>query len=156
MTAGHHADAVIENVRAHFKTGARPRPSLDINDVIQEALAVVRDKLQAHQVAVQAELDGRLPRMRGEQVQLHQVLVTLITNALDSMAATDGERVLSIRSEVCHPGSVMVSVGDTGKGLEPKLWIGYSTRCLRPKRTTWAWDYRSAGRLSKRTKGNYG
>ena len=57
--------------------------------------------------------------MRGEQVQLHQVLVTLITNALDSMAATDGERVPSIRSEVCHPGSVMVSVGDTGKGLEP-------------------------------------
>ena len=55
-TAGHRADAVIENIRAHFKTGARTRTSLDIDDVIQEALAVVRDQLQTHRVAVQARL----------------------------------------------------------------------------------------------------
>jgi signal transduction histidine kinase len=119
VTAGHHADAVIENIRAHFKKSARTRTSLDINDVIQEALAVVRDKLQTHRVAVQIEANKRLPRIRGEQVQLQQVLLNLITNAIDSMAAKNGERVLSIRSEVHHTGCVMVSVEDTGKGLEP-------------------------------------
>jgi C4-dicarboxylate-specific signal transduction histidine kinase len=95
------------------------RTSLDIDDVIQEALAVVRDRLQTHRVAVQADRSERLPRVRGEQIQLQQVLVNLITNAIDSMATKNGERVLSIRSEIHHSGCVMVSVEDTGKGLEP-------------------------------------
>jgi signal transduction histidine kinase len=47
------------------------------------------------------------------------VLVNLITNAIDSMATEDGQRVLSLRSEVQDSGSVMVSVGDTGKGVQP-------------------------------------
>jgi signal transduction histidine kinase len=119
VTAGYRADAVIENIRAHFKMGARTCNSLDIYHVIHEALAVVRDRLQAHRVGVQADLDERPPQIRGEQVQLHQVLVNLITNAIDAMATNNGERVLSIRSELHHPGFVMVSVEDTGKGLEP-------------------------------------
>jgi signal transduction histidine kinase len=118
LTAGHRADAVIENIRAHFKMGARTRTSLDIDDVIEEALAAVRDKLQTHRVAVQADPNERLPRIRGEQIQLQQVLVNLIMNAIDSMATKNGERVLSIRSEVHHSRYVMVSVEDTGKGLE--------------------------------------
>jgi len=132
VTAGHRADAVIENIRAYFKKGAGAHTSLDIDDVIQEALAVVRDRLQTHRGAVQASPNGRLPRIRGEQVQLQQVLVNLITNAIDSMAATDGERVLSIRSEVHHSGVVMVSVEDTGKGLEP----GAVDRIFNPMFTT--------------------
>src|SRR5262245_1688613 len=119
MTTGHRADSVIENIRAHFKMGARARTSLDIDDVIQEALVVVRDKLQTHRVAVQADSNKRLPRIRGEQVQLLQVLINLITNAIDSMATQNGERVLCIRSEIDHSGCVKVSVEDTGKGLEP-------------------------------------
>ncbi len=132
LTAGHRADAVIENIRAHFKVGSRIRTSLDIDDVIQEALAVLRDKLQTHRVAVQADPNERLPRIRGEQVQLQQVLVNLITNAIDSMATKNGERVLSIRSEVHHSGYVMVSVEDTGKGLEP----GAVDRIFNPMFTT--------------------
>jgi signal transduction histidine kinase len=119
LTAGRRADAVIENIRAHFKMGARTRTSLDIDDVIQEALAVVRDELRTHRVAVQADSDKRLPRIRGEPVQLQQVLVNLMTNAIDSMATKNGERLLSIRSEVHHAGCVMVSVEDTGTGIEP-------------------------------------
>jgi signal transduction histidine kinase len=132
VTAGHRADAVIENIRAHFEMGARTSTSLDIDDVIQEALAVVRDKLQTHRVAVQANPNERLPRIRGEQIQIEQVLVNLITNAIDSMAAKNGERVLSIRSEVHHSGFVMVSVEDTGKGLE----AGAVDRIFNPMFTT--------------------
>jgi C4-dicarboxylate-specific signal transduction histidine kinase len=119
VTSAHSADLMIENMRAHFKMGTRSCTSLDIGDVIQEALVIVRDKLQAHRVAVQADLGERLPRIRGERSQLQQVLVNLMTNAIDSMAATNRERVLSIRSEIHHSGEVMVSVEDTGTGLEP-------------------------------------
>jgi signal transduction histidine kinase len=132
VTAGHRADAVIENIRAHFKMGARTRTSLDIDDVIQEALVLVRDRLQTYRIAVQAELDERLPRIRGEQIQLQQVLMNLITNAIDSMAMKNGERVLSIRSEVHHSRYVMVSVEDTGNGLEP----GAVDRIFNPMFTT--------------------
>src|SRR5882672_6314407 len=132
VTTGHRADAMIENIRAHFKMGARTRTSLDIDDVIQEALAVVRDKLQTYRVAVQAELNAGLPRITGEQIQLQQVLVNLITNAIDSMATKNGERVLFIRSEIHHSGDVMVSVADTGKGLE----AGAVDRIFSPMFTT--------------------
>ena len=108
----------LDSAIAHFKTDARTRTSLDIDDVIQEALAVVRDRLRAHRVAVRADPDKRLPRIRGEQVQLQQVLVNLFTSAIDSMATKNGERLLSIRSDH-HSGCVMVSVEDTGIGLEP-------------------------------------
>jgi signal transduction histidine kinase len=116
---GHRAGAVIENIRALFKRDARPRTSLDVNTLIREALALVRDDLQTHQIAVQADYNQLSPRIEGNQVQLQQVLVNLITNAIDSMATGDGERVLSLRSKVHDSGSLMVSVEDVGKGIEP-------------------------------------
>jgi signal transduction histidine kinase len=119
VTNGHRAGAVIENIRALFKTDARTRTSLDVNNLIREALALVRDDLQTHRIAVKAECNEWFPRIEGNQVQLQQVLVNLITNAIDSMATEDGERVLSLRSEVHDSGGVMVSVEDTGKGVEP-------------------------------------
>jgi signal transduction histidine kinase len=68
-------------------------------------------------------LDGNQwsARIEGNQVQLHQVLANLITNAIESMATEDGERALRLRSEVHDSGSVMVSVEDTGKGVEPSV-----------------------------------
>jgi len=132
VAAGRRADAVIENIRAHFKVGARTHTSLDIGNVIQEALALVRDKLQTHHVVVRVGSNERLPRIRGEQVQLQQVLVNLTTNAIDSMATMNGERLLSIRSEVHHSGYVKVSVQDTGQGFEP----GAVDRIFNPMFTT--------------------
>jgi signal transduction histidine kinase len=132
VASGYRADAVVENIRAHFKKNARTRTSLDIDDVIREALAAVREGLQTNRIAVRADPDERLPRIGGERLQLQQVLVNLITNAIDSMATTDGERVLSIRSAVHHSGCVMVSVEDTGKGLEP----GAVDRIFNPMFTT--------------------
>jgi signal transduction histidine kinase len=132
QTAGHSVDAVIENIRVHFKMGVRSHTSLDIRNVINQALAVVCGKLRTHWITVQADLDERLPRIRGEQVQLQQVLVNLITNAIDSMATKNGQRLLSIRSEVHHSRYVMVSVEDTGKGFEP----GAADRIFNPMFTT--------------------
>jgi signal transduction histidine kinase len=70
VTSGHSADVMIENIRQHFKVGARTRTSLDVEDIIREALAVVRDKLETYRVVVRADLNERLPRIRGERIQL--------------------------------------------------------------------------------------
>jgi signal transduction histidine kinase len=133
LTAAQRADAMIENIRAQFRIDARTRTSLDIDDVIHEALVVVRDQLHTHGVAIQADLGEGLPRVRGERIQLQQVLVNLIRNAIDSMATKNGKRVLSIvRSEAHGLGYVMVSVEDTGRGLEP----GIADRIFNPMFTT--------------------
>jgi len=116
---GHRAGAMIENIRALFKRDARTRTSLDVNNLFREALALVRDDLQTHRIAVQADYNQWFPQIEGNQVQLLQVLVNLIANAIDSMATEDGARVLCLRSEVHDSGSVIVSVEDTGKGVEP-------------------------------------
>ena len=114
---GHRAAAVIGSIRAIFKKDARNRTSLDINELIGEALALTRGDLQRHRIQVQAELDALLPKVRGDRIQLQQVLLNLITNAIDSMAAKDGARVLGLKSEVRDGASVTVSVADTGTGI---------------------------------------
>jgi signal transduction histidine kinase len=115
--AGHRAGAVIDGIRAIFKKDARNRTSLDINELIREALALTLGDLQRHRILVQAEPNERIAQVRGDRIQLQQVLLNLITNAIDSMAAKDGARVLCVGSEVDDRGGVVVSVADTGKGV---------------------------------------
>jgi C4-dicarboxylate-specific signal transduction histidine kinase len=114
---GHRAAAVIESIRAIFKNDTRNRTSLDINELIGEALTLTRGDLQRHRILVQAEPNEQLPRVRGDRIQLQQVLLNLITNAIDSMASKDGARILGVRSEVHDGASVIVSVADTGTGI---------------------------------------
>jgi signal transduction histidine kinase len=114
---GHRAAAVIESIRAIFKKDVSNRTSLDVNDLIGEALALTRADLQSHRIMVEAEPNSHVPHVRGDRIQLQQVLLNLITNAIDSMAAKDGARVLRVRSEVHDTGSVVVSVADTGTGI---------------------------------------
>ena len=113
---GHRAGAVIGSIRAIFKRDARSRTSLDINDLIGEALVLLRGDLQQHRILVQTEADAQLPQVAGDRIQLQQVLLNLITNAIESMADEDGPRILSVKCEV-QDGGVMVSVADTGAGI---------------------------------------
>jgi signal transduction histidine kinase len=117
---GHRAGAIIDGVRAIFKKDVRNGTSIAINDLIGEALALLRDELQKHRISVQAELNEQLPRVTGDRVQMRQVLLNLITNAIDSMAAKDGTRVLCVKSRFHDPGGVLVSVADSGTGVEQK------------------------------------
>ena len=116
VTDGHRAGAVIGSIRAIFKKDARNRTSLDVNDLIEEALVLVRRELQKHQILVCTEPNKQLPQVTGDRIQLQQVLLNLITNAIDSMADKDEPRVLSVKSDI-RDGGVKVSVADTGSGL---------------------------------------
>jgi hypothetical protein len=106
---GHRAGAVIGSIRTIFKRDARSRTSLDINDLIGEALVLLRGDLQKHRILVQTEADAELPQVAGDRIQLQQVLLNLITNAIESMADEDGPRILAVKCEV-QDGGVMVSV----------------------------------------------
>jgi signal transduction histidine kinase len=114
---GHRAGAVIESIRAIFKKDSQNRTSLDINELVGEALTLTRGDLQSHRILIQAEPNEQLPRVRGDRIQLQQVLLNLITNAIDSMASKNGTRILDISSEVRDGVSVIVSVADTGTGI---------------------------------------
>ena len=119
-TDGHRAGVVVESIRANFKNDDRTRTSLDVNELIQEALALERSDLRKHRILVQAETARELPAVRGNRVQLQQVLINLITNAIDAMAAEDAPRVLCVRSEACERDGVKVSVADSGAGISPQ------------------------------------
>jgi signal transduction histidine kinase len=117
---GHRTAAVIESIRATFKKGDRTRASLDLNHLITETLALSGADLKKHRIFVGVELDERLPRVSGDRIQLQQVLLNLITNAVESMAAVGGSRVLSVTSRIQDDGDVRISVADTGAGVGPQ------------------------------------
>jgi signal transduction histidine kinase len=117
---GHRAGELVESIRTHFKTDDRTRMSVDVNQLIGETLSLERDDLTKHRISVRAETAARLPEVRGDRVQLQHVLINLISNAIDSMAAGDAPRVLSVTSEPCDRDGVKISVGDTGAGVSPQ------------------------------------
>ena len=114
---GHRAGAVIGSIRALFKNEDRNRVPLDLNDLVDETLAMLREDLEKHRILVKTELDENLPEVTGDRIQLQQVFVNLITNAIDSMASTGGSRVLTVKSEIQDDGNAKFSVADTGPGV---------------------------------------
>lgn len=116
VAEGHRASAVIERVRRMFRKGDLNKAAFDFNDLVRETLPLVRRDLQKHRILVHTELHGQLPQVLGDRIQLQQVLLNLITNAIESMAANDEPRVLSVTSDV-NADSVQISVRDTGKGF---------------------------------------
>lgn len=114
---GIRAGAVIESIRANFKRDARVMASLDVNGLVEDALALARDDIQLHRIHLSVEASSFQPRICGDKIQLQQVLLNLITNAIDSMASKDDRRSLTVRSEVRPDGEIEISVTDTGTGI---------------------------------------
>jgi two-component system, LuxR family, sensor kinase FixL len=114
------AGQVISRIRGLLQRGTPHKTTLGINDVIRETLAFTRSELDRQRVVVHTDLRDDLPPVEGDRVQLQQVLVNLILNAIDSMDGTTLEsRALTIRSRHDDDGDVVVEVADRGKGLEP-------------------------------------
>jgi signal transduction histidine kinase len=115
---GHQAGEIIGSIRSIFKTQLQKRTSFNVNELIGEALAAVYDDLRQHRIFVRYEPNEQLSQVSGDRIQLHRVLVNLVTNAIEAMAGIDGPRILSVKSEACDGSGVAVSVADTGPGIQ--------------------------------------
>ena len=114
------ASEVIKRVRSLTSNAPLERLELNINVAVNDVLAITRGELQARQVFLQLQLNEDIPVVEGDKVQLQQVVMNLVMNAIDAMTAvTRRRRVLSIRSQRGEDGGVLVTVQDCGHGLDP-------------------------------------
>ena len=114
---GHRAAEIVGNIRAVFRKDVRSKAQLDVNDLVREALALERGDLQKNRIQVEAVPNPQLPEVLGDRIQLQQVLLNLIMNAIDAMKTMDDLRVLRVLSEPYQGDSVVVSIADTGAGV---------------------------------------
>jgi signal transduction histidine kinase len=117
---GHRAAAVIESIRANFRKDASVRVLLDLDQLVEEAVAQLQEDLSGHRISVRFERSARLLLVMGDRIQLQEVLLNLITNAVEAMASVDGPRVLAMSSTVRDDGGAMISIADTGSGIAAK------------------------------------
>jgi signal transduction histidine kinase len=118
--AGERANEVIQSIRDMFKHVQHEGTLLDPNELIREALALVRSDLEAARVSVELDLDAQVPPVLGHRGQLQQVMLNLMSNATDAMRpVTDRARVMKVTSEPSlSSDGVELSVTDSGTGIE--------------------------------------
>jgi C4-dicarboxylate-specific signal transduction histidine kinase len=115
------AGEVIRRLRLLLKKGEVLQLPIDLNEVVQEVLKLVRSDLVNHGVTAHTELELALPVANADRVQLQQVLLNLVLNACDSMLEnSSGDRRLVIRTAQAEGKHVLVSVSDNGAGIAPE------------------------------------
>ena len=118
---GNRASDVIAKIRALLRKTDMEKERLDMNDAIREVVALAQGEMRRTRVALRAELEGDLPRVLGDRVQLQQVILNLVMNGIEAMSAvTDRSRDLLIRSRQHESDKVLVAVQDSGMGLDSK------------------------------------
>jgi signal transduction histidine kinase len=133
------ASSVVNRIRALARKDPSEHRLLDVNAVINDVVRLVARDIAAHQsmipksgdrfsekimlqqqVSLRLALAPALPAVRGDRVQLQQLIINLVINGIQAMAGIDGRpRSLSIRSELDESGAVRVSVQDSGNGIDP-------------------------------------
>ena len=117
VAAGHQASDVITNVRGLFGKDTQEKTPTDLNTLIQSVLAMVSIDLHKQSIESQLTLSEQLPPVVGNEVQLQQVILNLVMNAIESMDSAE-TRVLSIKSGITERNGVRVSIADTGSGID--------------------------------------
>jgi len=119
VQAATQAKEIVQSVRALFKKNTSVAASVDVNEVIEETTSFVRPEAERKNISMRTELDAGLPSVSGDRVQLQQVIVNLMMNGIEAMAGLDSEpKRLVIRSVLPNPGELLVSVADTGRGID--------------------------------------
>jgi signal transduction histidine kinase len=116
---GNRAGEVVGRIRALIKKAPARKDAVDINDAILEVIALTRTEAANNSVSVRTQLAEGLPRVQGDRVQLQQVLLNLIINAIEAMrdvGEEERELLISTRNE---PDGVSVEVRDSGPGFAP-------------------------------------
>jgi putative pyrimidine permease RutG len=119
---GHRATQVIDSMRAMFrKDGGERAELLDLNDVVRDVIALLREELDAQSVTVRLELADALPNVLSNRIQLQQVVLNLVTNAVEAMSSVrDRARLLEVTTRLESPEHVVMAISDSGTGIDPQ------------------------------------
>ena len=122
LNEGYRASEVIGRIRSLLKHSEPDYVELDINDAIRDVLELTVSALRSRGVVIQTQLSAALPQALGDRVQLQQVIMNLIMNGADAMSAVaDRPRILHIGSQIDSAGNVLVSVKDSGTGIDEAI-----------------------------------
>jgi PAS domain S-box-containing protein len=114
------AAVIVSRIRDFSKKAAVRKREFEINEAIVEIMLLTRAPISEHRVLVTMQLSDGLPRILGDRVQLQQVILNLIMNAIESLSGvSEGSRELLISTREAESGGVLVAVSDTGPGLPP-------------------------------------
>jgi C4-dicarboxylate-specific signal transduction histidine kinase len=120
IASAQHASEVIARIRALSKKGAFESVRFNINQAIDDVIAVIRREINVHGVSLRPDLGASLPPVDGDRVQLQQVVMNLLMNGIQAMSAVTGRhRELQIRSREHGSDQILVAVEDSGIGIDP-------------------------------------
>jgi signal transduction histidine kinase len=120
VAEGRRASEIVTRIRAFLKKKPAQQDLLQIAEVIDEAALLVDHELSKDDIALAIETEPQLPPIRGDRIQIQQVLVNLIVNAGQAMAKQSGSRIVTVRAGRGAAGSLAVTVTDTGPGIVPQ------------------------------------
>jgi PAS domain S-box-containing protein len=113
---GNRAADVIDRLRSFYKKGTPPEPGIvDLKEIIREMTALLRKETVRHSIKIRSDLNEDMPNVLADRVQLQQVFMNLMLNAIEAMKDTGGK--LTITSRRTPSGQLIVSIEDTGVGL---------------------------------------
>ena len=116
---GNHAAAVISRIRALARKLPTRNDRLCLGDVISDIIPLTREQMERGRIALRSDIPANLPTVLGDSVQLQQVILNLVINAIEAMTGSE-QRDLLIKAERDGTQRVKVSVHDTGQGLDPE------------------------------------
>jgi signal transduction histidine kinase len=118
IAATQHAGNVIQAIRSMFKKSDEERVAVKPNRLIQEVLELLRVNVRRRRISVVTRLSADLPEIMGNRVQLQQVILNLLVNAVDAMdSVADSDRMLKITANRQEPSGVLITVEDSGPGI---------------------------------------
>jgi C4-dicarboxylate-specific signal transduction histidine kinase len=123
IEAATRASDLIRRIQGLFKKAAPERIRVNINEVIEETLGLIRSEVLKNNVSLQTELGSQLPLVLGDRIQLQQVVLNLVKNGVEAMSGVQ-DRALQLRiSSAKHdPNQVVVAVADSGAGIDPQVF----------------------------------
>ena len=108
---------IINRIRSIAKKGESKRRLADVNDLIEEMIALLRNEASRYSISIRTDLDADLPKVMADSVQVQQVMMNLIMNGIDAMKEVDRTRELTIQSRLAENRQLTISISDTGVGL---------------------------------------
>jgi signal transduction histidine kinase len=120
VESGHRANQIIENLRAIFKKGINPHTRVNVNELVREVLTLTSHEMEQNDITPQTALSADPePYVLGDRAQLEQVLLNIVMNAIEAMSSSTGRRMLGVKTERTKTGAVLVTIADSGPGIDP-------------------------------------